>query len=166
LKFCTACSLTANLSLTFATTRQSSVSQSFYLIDRTLTIAECHLLSINMQSIWLWVFPSREVQGYLFIHETARKDIFWSQTRTCLEKRTHGSPNREHPCLEVRLMTVPLLLVAAFAAPLPGRAIRRRTWQKAADFHALWRVVTLQNLDNNRRVRYVGNKCVNKNYVL
>jgi len=25
---------------------------------------------------------------------------------------------------------------------------------------------TLQNLDNNRKVRYVGNKCVNKNYIL
>jgi len=65
--FCTAFLLTANLSLTFATTRQWTVSQSAPLKDRTPSILECHLLSINMWSIWLWVFPSGEVQVCLYM---------------------------------------------------------------------------------------------------
>jgi hypothetical protein len=58
---------TASLSLTFATTRQWSVSQSVLLKDRTSSILECHILSINMWSIWLWVFPSGETQVYLWM---------------------------------------------------------------------------------------------------
>jgi hypothetical protein len=61
------CLLTANLSLTFATPRQWSVSQSATLKDRTSSILECHLLSINMWSIWLWDFPSGDVQVYLWM---------------------------------------------------------------------------------------------------
>ena len=65
--FCAACFLTANLSLTFASTRQWSVSQSAPLKLRTSIMLECHLLSINMWSIWLWVCPSGEVQVYLWM---------------------------------------------------------------------------------------------------
>ena len=64
-KFCVACFLTANLSLTFATTRYSLVSQSAPLKLGTSSILECHLLPTNMWSLWLWVFPSGEVQVYL-----------------------------------------------------------------------------------------------------
>ena len=62
--FCAPSLLNANLSLTFATTRQWSVSVSSPE-NHTRIILECHLLSINTWSIWLWVFPSREVQTYL-----------------------------------------------------------------------------------------------------
>ena len=61
---CAACLPTANLSLNSATTRQWSVSQSAPLKLHTSSTLECHLLSINMWSIWLWVFPSREVWVY------------------------------------------------------------------------------------------------------
>ena len=44
------------ISSTFATTRQWSVSQ------RTSSALECHLLSVIMWSVWLWVFPLGEVQ--------------------------------------------------------------------------------------------------------
>ena len=64
---CAACLLTANLSLTFATTRQWSVSQSAPLKLRTSSMLDCHLLSINMWSIWLCVFPSGEVQVCLWM---------------------------------------------------------------------------------------------------
>ena len=60
-KFCAACLLTANLSLTFAITRQWS-DHSW----RTSCVIECHLLSINMWSVWLWVFPSGGVQVHLW----------------------------------------------------------------------------------------------------
>ena len=66
-EFCAAFLLTANLSLTLATTRQWSVSQSAPLQLCTSSILECHLLSINMWSLWLWVFPSGEVRVYLRI---------------------------------------------------------------------------------------------------
>jgi len=52
-------------SLTFVTTRGWSVSQPVPLQDSTSSILECHLLSINMWSVWLWVFQSGEVQVYL-----------------------------------------------------------------------------------------------------
>ena len=45
---CAACLRTANHSLSFATTRQWSVSQSAPLKLRTSSMLECHLLSINM----------------------------------------------------------------------------------------------------------------------
>ena len=59
--FCVAHWLTTNLSLTYATTRYWSISQSAPLKDHTLSILECHLLSTNMWSIRLWVFLSGEV---------------------------------------------------------------------------------------------------------
>ena len=62
-----ACLITENLPLTFATTRQWSVSHSAPLKVRTSSIPDCYLLSINMWSTWLWVFPSAEVQVYLWI---------------------------------------------------------------------------------------------------
>ena len=65
--FYAACLITASLSLNFATTRQWSVLQSATLKFRKSSILECHLLSINMWSIWLWVFPSAEIQVYLWI---------------------------------------------------------------------------------------------------
>jgi hypothetical protein len=34
---------------------------------RTFSIHECHLLSINTWSIWLWVFPSGEEKVYLWM---------------------------------------------------------------------------------------------------
>jgi len=64
---CAACILTANLSLTFATTRQWSVSQSAPLKLHTSSILECFLLSISVWSMWLWFFPSVEVQVYLWM---------------------------------------------------------------------------------------------------
>ena len=54
--FCAAWLFTANLSLISATTTLWSVSQSAPLKYRTLNILKCHLLSINMWSIRLWVF--------------------------------------------------------------------------------------------------------------
>ena len=52
----------------FATTTSSwSVSQSAPLKLCTSSILECHLLSISMWSICLWVFPSGEVQVYLWM---------------------------------------------------------------------------------------------------
>ena len=65
--FGVACLLAANLSLTFATIRELSVSLSAPLKDHTLSILECHLLYVNMWSICLWVFPSGEVQVYLWM---------------------------------------------------------------------------------------------------
>jgi len=65
--FCAACFLTANLSLTFAITRYWLVSQSAPLKLGTSCILEFHLLSISVWSIWLWVFPSGEVQMYLWM---------------------------------------------------------------------------------------------------
>ena len=35
--------------------------------DHTLNIIDCHLLSTNMWAIWLCVFPSGEVQVYLWM---------------------------------------------------------------------------------------------------
>ena len=64
-KLCDACLFTVNVFLTFATTRQQSVSQSAPPRDRTLSILKCHLLSINMWSDWLWDLPLGEVQVYL-----------------------------------------------------------------------------------------------------
>jgi len=43
------------------------VSQSAPLKLRTSSTLDCHLLSINMWSIWLWVCPSGEVQVYLWM---------------------------------------------------------------------------------------------------
>jgi len=58
--------LTANHSLTFASSRQWSVSQSPPLKLLTSSILESHLLSINTWSIWLWFFPSARSR---FTHE-------------------------------------------------------------------------------------------------
>jgi hypothetical protein len=65
--FCAARLLTASLPLTFATTKQLSISQSAPLKYRTSSILECRLLSIKTWSIWLCVFPSGDVQVYLWI---------------------------------------------------------------------------------------------------
>ena len=78
--FCAACIFTANLSLTFATNRQGSVSQSDPLTNHISSIFKCHLLSINIWSIWLWVFPSGEVQVYLW--------MFWWEKIMLLTTRT------------------------------------------------------------------------------
>jgi hypothetical protein len=64
---CIVCLLTASLSLTFATTRQWSTSQSAALNDQTSSILECHLLPIKIWSIWLWDFPSEDVQVNLWM---------------------------------------------------------------------------------------------------
>ena len=55
--------------LTLATTRQWSVSQSARLKLRTSSIHECHLLSINLWWIWLWVFPSGEFKVCLWMSQ-------------------------------------------------------------------------------------------------
>jgi hypothetical protein len=77
------CLLTASLSLTFATTRQWSVSQSAALIDRISSVLKCHLVvyqnMVNFYSLWyttgckpwrwsMWlcVFPSWGVQQNLW----------------------------------------------------------------------------------------------------
>jgi hypothetical protein len=44
---CVVCLLTASLSLTFATTRKWSISQSAALNDWTSSVLECRLLSLN-----------------------------------------------------------------------------------------------------------------------
>ena len=59
--------LTVKLSLTFAPIRQWSVSQSAPLKDGKSSIRECHLLSVNMWPIGLWVFPSGQLQVYVWI---------------------------------------------------------------------------------------------------
>ena len=64
---CVACFLATNLSLTFGNTRQWSVSHSVPVKYRTSRILECNLLSINMWSIWLWVFTLGEVQVCLWM---------------------------------------------------------------------------------------------------
>jgi hypothetical protein len=64
---CAAYLHTANLFLTIATTRYISVLQSAPLKLRTSSIIECHLLSFSMWSMWLWVFPSGELQVYLWM---------------------------------------------------------------------------------------------------
>ena len=55
---CEVCLPTANISLTFAITRWWPVSQSAPLKLRISSTFECHLLSFNTWSIWLWVLPS------------------------------------------------------------------------------------------------------------
>jgi hypothetical protein len=65
-KFCAACLLTPIHSLTFATFIYQPVSQSAPLKLRTSSTLKCHLLSINMRSIRLWVFPLWEVRVYLW----------------------------------------------------------------------------------------------------
>ena len=65
--FCDACLFTANIFLTFAITRQQSVSQSALLKDRKWNMLKCHLPSVNIWPSWLWVFPSGEVQVYLWM---------------------------------------------------------------------------------------------------
>jgi hypothetical protein len=62
---CAAHLLTCSLSLNFATTR--SVSQSAPLTNCISSIRVCHLVSINVWSIWLWVLPSGDFQVYLRI---------------------------------------------------------------------------------------------------
>jgi hypothetical protein len=64
-KFLCCLFITANPSLNFATTRYWSVSQTDPLKYRTASILDYHLLSINSWSIWLWIFPSGEVQIYI-----------------------------------------------------------------------------------------------------
>jgi hypothetical protein len=63
--FCAISLITASLSLTYATTRQWSVSHSAPLKLRTSSILECRLLPINIWSIQLWVLPSEEIWLYL-----------------------------------------------------------------------------------------------------
>jgi hypothetical protein len=53
--------------------------QSAPLKDHTSSILECHLLSINIWSMWLWVFPSGEVQVYLW--------MFWYRNIVLLTDR-------------------------------------------------------------------------------
>ena len=67
---CAACLLPANLSLISATTRYWSVSQSAPLKLHTSNMLKCHLLSINMWSVWLWVFPSGEFQLHLWMFQS------------------------------------------------------------------------------------------------
>ena len=80
-KFCAAYVLNANLSVAFSTTRYWSVSQSAPLKLRTSSILEYHLICINMWSIGLWIFPSRDFQVYLWlsVRELRALDnsIFW-----------------------------------------------------------------------------------------
>jgi len=64
-KLCVDCLISAKLFLNFAPTRLWSLWESAPLKLHTFRIIECHLLSINMWSIWLWVFPSREVHVHL-----------------------------------------------------------------------------------------------------
>jgi hypothetical protein len=59
------CLFTASLSLTFATTRQWSLSQSAALNDRTSSTFECLRLSTRIWSIGLWFNPSGDVHVYL-----------------------------------------------------------------------------------------------------
>jgi len=75
--FCDVCILTAKLSVTFAITRQWSVSQSAPLKLRTSSILKCHLLSINTWPIWLWVFPSGEFQVCLWKFR-CRNIVLWT----------------------------------------------------------------------------------------
>jgi hypothetical protein len=56
------CLFTAKLSLTFATIRWWSVSQSASLNDQTSCILECLHHSIRTWSIWLWVLYLRMLQ--------------------------------------------------------------------------------------------------------
>jgi hypothetical protein len=65
--FCATRFLTDSLSVTFATTRQWSVSHSAPQKGRTSITYECRLLSVKTWSIWLCVLPSGEVQLYLWI---------------------------------------------------------------------------------------------------
>jgi hypothetical protein len=58
---------TAILTVNLATTRQWSVSQSAALNDRTSSRIELLHLSIWIWSIWMWIFPSRDVQVYLWM---------------------------------------------------------------------------------------------------
>ena len=69
LNICVGCLLTANLFPTFGNTKQWSVSHSAPQKDGTSHILESNLLSINMWSIWLWVFRSGEVQDCLWMFE-------------------------------------------------------------------------------------------------
>jgi hypothetical protein len=62
--FCGARLLTAYILLTFTTTRKGSVSQPAPLNHRTSSMLECHFLSLNKWSSWLWVFQLGEVQVY------------------------------------------------------------------------------------------------------
>jgi len=77
--FCAAFLLTASLSQTFAITRQWSVSQWVPLKECTPSTLQCHLLSINMWSTWLWIFPSGEVQVCLW--------MFWCENIRLLTTR-------------------------------------------------------------------------------
>ena len=67
--------LTDSLSLNSATTRQWLVSQSAALEDRMASIIGNRLLFIKMWSMWLWVFPSQEVQS---IYKCFDKETLWS----------------------------------------------------------------------------------------
>ena len=77
--FYAACLLTVNLSLTSATTRYWSISWSALLKPCTSSILKFHLLFINTLSIWLSVFPSGEVQVYLW--------MFWCRNIMLLTTR-------------------------------------------------------------------------------
>jgi len=81
--FCAPCLFTANLSLTFATTTLWSVSQSPPLKDHTSSILDFQLLSVNIQSIWLWVFPSGEVHVYLWMFHCGNIMLFNNQISWC-----------------------------------------------------------------------------------
>jgi len=65
-----------------AITRLWSVSQSAPLRLRKSSTFECHLLSINTWSIWLWVLPLGEVQVFFMNvpvreHRALNHQIFW-----------------------------------------------------------------------------------------
>jgi len=57
---CAAYLLTVNLSLTLQPPESDQYHSQLTLQDCTSSILECHRLSINRWSIWLWVFPSGE----------------------------------------------------------------------------------------------------------
>jgi hypothetical protein len=61
------CLFIADLSLNVSTTKQWSLSQSAILNHRASSTLKCHRLSIRKWSIWLWVFPSGDVQVNLWM---------------------------------------------------------------------------------------------------
>jgi hypothetical protein len=61
------CVFTVSLSLNFAIARQWPVPQSAALSDRTSSTLECLRLSTRIWPIWLWVFPSGDVQVCLYM---------------------------------------------------------------------------------------------------
>jgi hypothetical protein len=84
------CLLAASLSLNFAITRWWSVSHSIHVNNWISGTLEWFLLSIKIWSVWLWFFPSGDVQVNLWML----------------------------PCGNIVLLTVRFLDVAKFSTPL------------------------------------------------